>query len=862
LRKKQTREHFYHFPNSCIGILILFSLPSNMSKAVSTFMEALKQASQSNPPGRPSEPKTVQQGLENHDISHQRTQMPVSQNAAHSLKSSGPLHHSSAMMKPTTNQDGSQRTLETPCRNFIDPYHQRSGIEISSNHSNSRSGPSAGEPTTRPQLPVRDSLDDLFSEAESNQDDTVNYILDTEDAHDNGDVKEPSWASGGELVQKEVDVRDYDPNAPTAFHQEMNINAQDFGSPQVSPETPFYPHPQPSLKISQSNATCHEGESALSEEDQIAYFSDKAFRKALREVEPSLSKEQQYYAWRNAYQDAYDEQPESTIDLADDEERSATPDQNPPYQLGMEPVGFMDGVPIFADMNATSAREEIDDRAEQTHSRKYGSVEAEEGSERERHERSDSHADVEETRPFNPFYTHHNMPGPTAPRADVAKREQMLESSFSKALQALERDNAERIARESEVDEAHLRRLRTLSQRREWVVDDGDSDDRHRNLSTAAAVRGQDSPEAQAPWCTTEERSASPLMPNHDESFATAFESPEKQSSISTSMREVLAEMEEDRKQLCAEHHDQAILEDESTSHSKQIPGLDHLNPPSSLFREETSVPYQPFTPPSPKSHWFEPDIRKSIEPDTPRHLLNRECTPAFEDRSPTPSPRSLSDNHGETDFDMDLDTDTDMNEASPLPPASHQHHRSSSFPNSPKPASPLPTTSPDPFSRPHDPHQQRDQHQQTPTNKNPPSRSPSRSRSPTKTSPSKPDPPLRPPPSLPTSTTNPTKPRPSTSGRRKSAVLGTNIKIGKKQPTPKSRNVTRKVTSSIKKAVEGGKKKGSKVKEAVQKIEASVQEEKGVKKATTTTTTTTTPPPTRRSRRLMEGRGETPEPG
>lgn len=280
-------------------------------------MDALQQATN---PHRPPEPRTGQQGVQDHNSSGQRT---LSQDAE---SSTGPLHGNVSVTDSSLNQ--------TPGRNFINPYHHTSETDPKYT-----SDPFAGEPSTRPQFPTRGSLDDLFSDAGSDADDMVNNKL-----HDE-DTKEPSWAKDGEPFPAEEDARPYDPNAPTQFYQDMNL--QDFGSPQVSPETPFYPHQQPSLTRSQSNAPGSEVQSALSEEDQIAYFSDKAFRKALREVEPSLSKQQQYYAWRNAYQDAFEDQPYSTLDQADSKEIGVTTDRNPPYQLGMEPVGYMDGIPIL-----------------------------------------------------------------------------------------------------------------------------------------------------------------------------------------------------------------------------------------------------------------------------------------------------------------------------------------------------------------------------------------------------------------------------------------------------------------------------------------------------------------------------------
>lgn len=156
----------------------------------------------------------------------------------------------------------------------------------------------AVEPVTRPLLPVRNSLDDLFSDAESDQD-------------------------GKDVHHTE---NEYDPNAPTKSYEEVDAQ-REFGSPQISPGTPFHPHQQPSLKKVQREEH-FEVQSTLSEDDQIAHFADKAFRNVLRECEPGLSKEQQYYAWRIAYQNAYGEQADGTADHKEFGGRLEIPDQN------------------------------------------------------------------------------------------------------------------------------------------------------------------------------------------------------------------------------------------------------------------------------------------------------------------------------------------------------------------------------------------------------------------------------------------------------------------------------------------------------------------------------------------------------
>jgi hypothetical protein len=69
-----------------------------------------------------------------------------------------------------------------------------------------------------------------------------------------------------------------------------------------------YPAPlAPSPTESQLLASGFEFHNELSEKEQIARFGDKAFRKALREVLPSLSRKQQWYAWRRVNEENYGE---------------------------------------------------------------------------------------------------------------------------------------------------------------------------------------------------------------------------------------------------------------------------------------------------------------------------------------------------------------------------------------------------------------------------------------------------------------------------------------------------------------------------------------------------------------------------
>jgi hypothetical protein len=780
--------------------------------ALSAFMDALKEASN---PQRPPEPKLPQSHAVESTISQEtREQIPSK-----------------------------------------DKHHE-SGIGTSSAEQKAASELLAGEPPARPQLPGRDSLDDLFSEAGRDHEGSRNCNMDSELSNHNEDTREKSWASGGELFPTEADARSYSPKAPTEIYQDIHA---DFGSPQISPEALFHPKQQSPLMKPQPDDAGYPVQSALSEEQQIAYFSDKAFRKALREVEPALSKEQQYYAWRNAYQEAYEEPPEVFVDDAETQEEAATLDQNPPHQLGMEPVGYMDGVPIFADMDPQAAKEEIGSEIKQISSGEHDCSKGEcldEPYENHAYDPSDVNTDIEGVRPYNPFYSHHAMPAPTALRADMAKREEMLKSSFSEALQALEKDNAERMARESEVDEAHLRRLQNLSKRRSWAFDDGHGDEDQPADSSESRKGREGSPEPPIVWPKIEEYSpTSPSRNNQDESFATAFESPERQKGTSRSLSIAMAEWEEEKRMLNARYEGQSPTEDDMIFPFTHIPGLDHLNPPPSSSKHKVPEPAGPSTPPSPKSDSFSPNIRKSIEPETPHHLLNRDCTPAFEDRSPTPSPRSLSNNHG--------DTDIQMNEASS--PLSSPPQKSKYFYESHRPSLPSPDPIASQYNHPDSQPQQADQPSTNPptttTNQAPPrSRSRSHSRSPTK---------------LPTKATTststpitsaplkPTKQRPTS--RRKSAVQDSGITKPSTTPRSKSRKVT--TIATTKKAPTAAA--AGKVREAVWRIEKSVLLEEAKdgegkggkgrgKKAGVKGT-----PPTRRSRRLIERREGTgtPEP-
>ena len=199
-----------------------------------------------------------------------------------------------------------------------------------------------------------------------------------------------------------------------------------------------------------------------------------------------------------------------------------------------------------------------------------------------------------------------------------------------------------------------------------------------------------------------------------------------------------------------------------------RIPGLGLLDEPSEL-------------------HPMHETIRHSVEPETPRRQLHRESTPAFEDRSPSPSPMSHKGNFEDVEMPDAPSTTT------AAPPNSH-------------PPLPQPTSSPDPASSP----------LHAVTAPQPPARPRSKSRSRSR-SPAKAPLGVAPLPQDPSTSTPKSTKR---SGRRKSAVQGSKVE---KTSTSKSRAVSRKVTAAVKDAAE---KAGNKVKEAVARIEASVKGE------------------------------------
>lgn len=250
-------------------------------------------------------------------------------------------------------------------------------------------------------------------------------------------------------------------------------------------------------------------------------------------------------------------------------------------------------------------------------------------------------------------------------------------------------------------------------------------------------------------------------------------------------------------------------------------------------------TPIPPSRPDTPRPH--DSDVRESVEPEMPMPNWHRESTPAYTDRSPSPSPTSrspMSSRHGDFDLDRaDGIDDVNMRDITPTVPASGAFHRSwegsmapgspTSFSRSrlsvPRTSSPTMASSPSRHTMP------------ASRSPRPESRPPSPRRPPGRDdTPGPDDTPVQatrqarhpiPAPPIPSSTASglkTTKQR----GKRKSAVHGGKVE------KPKSRNVTAKQRKATEKFVKQdakdtkeGKTKGTgKVAEAVARIEAGLQ--------------------------------------
>ena len=299
-----------------------------------------------------------------------------------------------------------------------------------------------------------------------------------------------------------------------------------------------------------------------------------------------------------------------------------------------------------------------------------------------------------------------------------------------------------------------------------------------------------------------------------------------------------------------AEHPESSNRQDRAAPTPPQQ-GLDQVNPSSSVHERPYYTPQQGFsfvhsahssqastpaaeTPPqippsrpdTPRPH--DADVRESVEPEMPLPNWHRDSTPAYTDRSGSPSPVSrspMSRHSGDRESPNEMDRidgidDITMRDITPVPGsrAFHRSREESMAPNSPTHFSrsrlSVPRTS-------------------SPTMASSPTRHlmPS-ARSPRSDSVSRPSSPLRMPDHTPTASQHPipAPPIPTSTapglkttkqrGKRKSAVQGSKV--------AKSRNVTAKQTRKAtvkhaKDADDGENKKGGKVKEAVARIEDSL---------------------------------------
>ena len=250
-------------------------------------------------------------------------------------------------------------------------------------------------------------------------------------------------------------------------------------------------------------------------------------------------------------------------------------------------------------------------------------------------------------------------------------------------------------------------------------------------------------------------------------------------------------------------------------------------------------TPMPPSRPDTPRPH--DSDVRESVEPEMPMPNWHRESTPAYEDRSPSPSLTSrspMSSRHGDFDLDRaDGIDDVNMRDVTPTVPASRAFHRSregsvapgspTSFSRSrlsvPRTSSPSMASSPSRHTMP------------APRSPRPESRPSSPRRPPVRDdTPGPDDTPIQatrqarhaiPAPPVPSSTApglKTTKLR----GKRKSAVHGGKVEKPKsRNVTAKQRKATEKIVKQDTKDTKEGKTKGKgKVAEAVARIEVGMQ--------------------------------------
>jgi hypothetical protein len=464
----------------------------------------------------------------------------------------------------------------------------------------------------------------------------------------------------------------------------------------------------PSPTESQLMASGFEFHNELSEEEQIARFGDKAFRKALREVLPSLSRKQQWYAWRRVNEEGYED-------------------------------GGFEG-------KGATSEEVLKEEIGECECRCPGNGEECEGDDGTCGKllnecRCGDCGDCDE------HYRWHHPDG--ACETEGLLGEEPEDGRMPKCVCGkVGTAGGERQPVSQEQD--------CLSCKKTYHVKKGDNGEP--DTFTSACGCGGDERNCQCSpnRCACKDRLRSQTQYHRPVLNPEVAHRPSDWTGLFSQGRLIDGEPPSTvREGLDLEH-------DVPAPTNPRIPGLGLLDPPS-----DPQLTYE--------------TIRHSVEPETPRRQLHRESTPAFEDRSPSPSPMSHKGNLEDVEM-----TDAPSNTTSALQPS--------------RLPLPQPTSSPDPISSP----MQAVTAPQTPAR--PRSQSRSRSRSPAKAPVAAPDP------------LNSTPKSTKRGGRRKSAVQGSKVE---KTSTTKSRAVSRKVTAAVKNAAE---KAGSKVKEAVARIEASVK--------------------------------------
>ena len=682
-----------------------------------------------------------------------------------------------------------------------------------------------------------------------------------------GGEEATSLADDEDLFGEEIDndSLEYGPTAPTAYGNDMPRTVSTVTEEQAPT---VYGRSPTEAQLWEQGFEFHD---ALSEEEQIARFGDKASRKALKDVLPSLSRKQQWYAWRNASGSgpASMIKPQRLDACSRNEEVQLAKCHSylgPPSLFGGEvPIGYMSGTPIDTpkDMptlsngtvpeahhpntsmdrftgpktqaNITMSHQGPGDQGPRVGQSDSGTLPYDDllgvaepfsipdAAEREQknkrpeeimHKRLDTvppqarfaleqgrNLQGEKVKPFGTYL------GAFPFNDEDLKGQMPREKTIYALLDGLSSGEVDEYSEEGKHATLQLIKLKAAALR-----DDGRAKAFKGRASKPANMLGEDdtseylgtvSSEELHEQLATGEKQIEELMKQRND----LLWEPEGSQPVAFTGRDELPERGLDNRTgltsgalVCgdekmtftkpsdpgvsvvwtpdgASRSTETADADESSAHTTKSPK--HLN-------EALPIPTIPGLgrlgrSPSPYRR-FDESVRQSVEPETPHHQRHRESTPAFEDRSPSPSPQPP------------LVGDLDMSEAPPIDP---------SFPPSTKPPLPVPSPSPDPMTSP--------MHTapQTPARQ----RSGSISRSPTKSPVKMPAPPA---------SSSPLKQmKRSEKGRRKSAVQGSKV-----EKTWKGRATSRKVTSTVKtveKAARDGVE-GTKVKDAIAKIEMTVK--------------------------------------